>query len=83
MAPIGPVSGSSFFLLSARAGSAGGSASDGGTFRLPESGLAEDILRLLDDNYRLTVTPLGTQPYVSAALAPPRFTLGLEPHRPS
>jgi cytochrome P450 len=45
--------------------------------------LAEDVLRLLADNYRLTVTPLETRPYVSAALAPPRFTLGLEPHRPS
>ncbi|HEY9422633.1 MAG TPA: cytochrome P450 [Thermoanaerobaculia bacterium] len=43
--------------------------------------LVEDILRILVDNYRLTVTPVETQPCVSAALAPPRFTLGLEPHR--
>lgn len=40
--------------------------------------LVEDILKILGDNYRITVTPIGTRPCVSAALAPPRFTLGLE-----
>lgn len=41
--------------------------------------LVEDILKILVDGYRLTVTPLTTQPCINAALAPPRFTLGLEP----
>jgi len=41
--------------------------------------LVEDILKILGDNYRLTVTPLTTEPHVRAALAPPRFTLSLEP----
>lgn len=41
--------------------------------------LVEDILKILVDSYRLTVTPLTTQPNIGAALAPPRFKLGLEP----
>lgn len=40
--------------------------------------LVEDILRIVDDEYRITVTPHGTQPCLGPALAPPRFTLGLE-----
>lgn len=43
--------------------------------------LIEDILRIIADGYRVTVTPLETRPRVSAALAPPGFTLGLEPRR--
>ena len=42
--------------------------------------LVEDILRILDEGYRLTVTPRDTRPGIGPALAPPRFTLGLEPH---
>ncbi len=42
--------------------------------------LAEDILRVLDDGYRLTVTLRDTRPCIGPALAPPRFALGLEPH---
>jgi hypothetical protein len=41
--------------------------------------LVEDILRILDEGYRLTVIPRDTQPCIGPALAPPRFTLGLEP----
>jgi hypothetical protein len=40
--------------------------------------LVEDILKILGDNYRITVKPMETRPNVSAALAPPRFTLALE-----
>ena len=39
--------------------------------------LVEDILRIVEDGYRLTLTPRETQPCVGHALAPPRFTLGL------
>ena len=42
--------------------------------------LVEDILRVLDEGYRLTVTPRDTRPCIGPALAPPRFTLGLEAH---
>ncbi len=41
--------------------------------------LVEDILRIVVDGYRLTVTPLSTRPFVGPALAPPRFMLGLAP----
>ncbi|HSG38516.1 MAG TPA: cytochrome P450 [Thermoanaerobaculia bacterium] len=41
--------------------------------------MVEDVLQILDDNFRLTVTPHGNHPHVSAALAPPRFSLTLEP----
>jgi hypothetical protein len=41
--------------------------------------LVEDILRILGDRYRSTVTPRETRPRISAALAPPGFMLGLEP----
>lgn len=40
--------------------------------------LVEDILRLLG-GYRMTFTSMDTQPGIGPALAPPRFTLGLEP----
>lgn len=43
--------------------------------------LVEDILGILVDGYRLTLTPHETRPFIGAALAPPRFRLGLEPHR--
>lgn len=45
--------------------------------------LAEDILRILNGNYRWKVTPHETRPCVGPALAPPRFTLDLTAHRPS
>jgi cytochrome P450 len=41
--------------------------------------LAEDILGILIRNYRLDVTLHEKRPFIAAALAPPRFTLGLEP----
>ncbi|HEX6899347.1 MAG TPA: cytochrome P450 [Thermoanaerobaculia bacterium] len=41
--------------------------------------LVEDVLKILVGSYRLAVTPLETRPCVRAALAPPRFTLALEP----
>lgn len=44
--------------------------------------LVEDILRILRDGYRWTFTFREDQPCVGAALAPPRFTLGLRPHGP-
>lgn len=44
--------------------------------------LVEDILRILDEGYRLTVTPRDTRPCIGPALAPPRFTLRLEPYGP-
>ena len=44
--------------------------------------LVEDILRILVDGYRLTLTSHDTRPFIGPALAPPRFTLGLEPRRP-
>lgn len=40
--------------------------------------LVEDVLRIVTDRYRLTVTPLETRPHIGASLAPPRFDLGLE-----
>jgi cytochrome P450 len=43
--------------------------------------LVEDILRIIDEGYQLTLTPRDTQPCIGPALAPPRFTLGLVPHR--
>ncbi|HSP81268.1 MAG TPA: cytochrome P450 [Myxococcaceae bacterium] len=43
--------------------------------------LVEDILRIILDGYRLTLTAHDTRPFIGPALAPPRFTLGLEPHR--
>lgn len=39
--------------------------------------LVEEILRILDDGYRMTVTPQDDRPCMNAALAPPRFTLEL------
>lgn len=45
--------------------------------------LVEDVLRILVESYRLTLTPHDDRPCVGPALAPPRFTLGLQPHRPS
>ena len=44
--------------------------------------LVEDILRILLDGYRLTVTTIDPRPCVGPALAPPRFELGLEAQRP-
>lgn len=44
--------------------------------------LIEEILRILGDGYRWIVTPHEDQPCIGAALAPPRFTLGLSPHGP-
>jgi len=43
--------------------------------------LVEDILRIIRDEYRMSFTPHETQPSIGPALAPPRFTLGLTPHR--
>ena len=43
--------------------------------------LVEDVLGILRDDYRMTFTPRSTQPWIGPALAPPRFTLGLEPLR--
>lgn len=43
--------------------------------------LVEDILRILLDNYRLSVTVHENQPCIGPALAPPRFRLGLDPQR--
>jgi cytochrome P450 len=43
--------------------------------------LVEDVLRTIDDGYRLTLTCRNTRPCVGPALAPPRFALGLAPHR--
>jgi cytochrome P450 len=37
--------------------------------------LVEDVLRLIMEGHELSVTPHGTRPHVTAALAPPRFTL--------
>lgn len=42
--------------------------------------LVEDILKIVGDGYRWTVMPRDTQPCIGSALAPPRFTLSLEPH---
>jgi len=39
--------------------------------------LVEDTLRIVLDKYQMTFTPQETQPCIGAALAPPRFTLGL------
>jgi hypothetical protein len=41
--------------------------------------LVEDVLRVIVSDYRLTVAHQGTRPHVTAALAPPRFTLSLVP----
>lgn len=41
--------------------------------------LVEDILRIVLDGYRMTFTPRGDRPCIAAALAPPRFALGLVP----
>ncbi|HVR10173.1 MAG TPA: cytochrome P450 [Thermoanaerobaculia bacterium] len=41
--------------------------------------VVEDIVRIVVDEYRLTVTPLDGRPCVGPALAPPRFTLDLCP----
>jgi Cytochrome P450 len=43
--------------------------------------LVEDVLRIVLDDYQMTFTARETQPCVGPALAPPRFTLGLTPHR--
>jgi hypothetical protein len=37
--------------------------------------LVEDVLRLIMEGHELSVTPQGTRPFITAALAPPRFTL--------
>jgi cytochrome P450 len=37
--------------------------------------LVEDVLRLVMEGHQLSVTPHGTRPHITAALAPPRFTL--------
>jgi cytochrome P450 len=44
--------------------------------------LVADLLKVLQDKYRMTLTTLDNRPCVGPALAPPRFTLGLAPHRP-
>jgi cytochrome P450 len=41
--------------------------------------LVEDILGVLVESYRLILTSHQTRPFIGPALAPPRFTLGLEP----
>jgi cytochrome P450 len=41
--------------------------------------LVEDILRIIQAGYRLTLTPLEARPHIGPALAPPRFALGLVP----
>jgi cytochrome P450 len=41
--------------------------------------LVEDVLRIIVDNYRMSLTAHDTQPSLGPALAPPRFTLGLVP----
>lgn len=41
--------------------------------------LVESILRIVGDGYRMTFMPHGDRPHIAAALAPPRFTLGLVP----
>jgi cytochrome P450 len=41
----------------------------------------EDVLQILGEAYRLTVTPHETRPCLGPALAPPRFGLSLEPRR--
>lgn len=43
--------------------------------------LVEDVLRIVIDGYRLTLIAHDAQPCVGSALAPPRFTLSLQPHR--
>ena len=35
----------------------------------------EDVLRLVMEGHELSVTPHGTRPFITSALAPPRFTL--------
>lgn len=45
--------------------------------------LVEDVLRILLDGYRWTVTPHDSRPSVGPALAPPRFGFSLAPRRPS
>ncbi len=42
--------------------------------------LVEDVLRILLDGYRWSITPHDTRPGLGSALAPPRFTLSLAPH---
>lgn len=44
--------------------------------------LVEDVLEVLLDGNGLTVTPRDNRPCAGPALAPPRFTLGLQPQRP-
>jgi hypothetical protein len=39
----------------------------------------EDALRCIVDGYRLALTPHEARPHMGPALAPPRFTLALEP----
>lgn len=41
--------------------------------------LVEDILRIITEQYEVSVTAHETRPNVGAALAPPRFTLQLSP----
>jgi hypothetical protein len=43
--------------------------------------LVEESLRLILEGHRLSVTPHGTRPRITAALAPPRFTLTRAPAR--
>jgi cytochrome P450 len=44
--------------------------------------LVEDVLKILLDGNELAVTPRDTRPCAGPALAPPRFTLSLQPQRP-
>ncbi len=39
--------------------------------------LVEQVLRIMGDGYRLSVTPHEARPLVTASLAPPRFTLSM------
>lgn len=39
--------------------------------------LVEKVLRIMLDGYRLSVTPHESRPFVTASLAPPRFTLSM------
>ena len=45
----------------------------------PSIALVGDILRIVRDGYHMTVEPHEARPRIAAALAPPRFSLKLEP----
>jgi hypothetical protein len=43
--------------------------------------LVADVLRLILEGHQLSVTPRGTRPHITAALAPPHFTMSRVPSR--